>query len=64
VLSKSEGKYLLTFVDDFSQKFLVYILKNKDQVFENFKAWKVLVENQTDKRIKKFRTDNGLDFCS
>ncbi|GKD06180.1 gypsy type transposase, partial [Tanacetum coccineum] len=25
--------------------------------------WKVLIENQTVKKIKKLRTDNGLEFC-
>ena len=29
-----------------------------------FKEWKQLVENQTRKRLKKLRTDNGLEFCN
>jgi transposase InsO family protein len=28
------------------------------------KQWKYLVENQTSRKIKKLRTDNGLDFCN
>ena len=40
------------------------MLKTKDQVFDTFKQWKVLNENQTDKRIKRLRTNNGLEFCS
>nr|GFB88021.1 retrotransposon protein, putative, Ty1-copia subclass [Tanacetum cinerariifolium] len=35
---------------------------NKDDVFPTFKEWKVLIENQTEKKIKKLRTDNGLEF--
>ena len=31
---------------------------------EKFKMWKLLVENQTDKRVKTLRTDNGLEFCN
>ena len=31
-------------------------------MFENFKEWKSLVENQTSKKVKKLRTDNGLEF--
>ena len=40
------------------------MFKTKDQVFDTFKQWKVLIENQTGKRIKRLRTDNGLEFCS
>ena len=29
-----------------------------------FKQWKTLVENQTGKKLKKLRTNNGLEFCS
>ena len=32
-------------------------------MFETFKKWKALVENQTGKKIKRLRTDNGLEFC-
>nr|GEV51674.1 retrovirus-related Pol polyprotein from transposon TNT 1-94 [Tanacetum cinerariifolium] len=35
----------------------------KDEVFPTFKEWKMLIENQTGKKIKKLRTDNGLEFC-
>ena len=42
----------------------MYVLKNKDQVFEKFKELKHLVENQTGQRLKKLRTDNGLEFCN
>jgi len=38
-------------------------LKNKNDVFSNFKKWKALIENQTNKKIKRFRTENGLEFC-
>ncbi|KAK0596509.1 hypothetical protein LWI29_016370 [Acer saccharum] len=42
----------------------MYLLKSKDQAFESFKAWKRLVENQTSKKLKILRTDNGLEFCN
>ena len=41
-----------------------YILKTKDQVVEKFKAWKALVENQSGRKQKTLRTDNGLEFCN
>lgn len=42
----------------------IYFLKTKDEVFQRFSEWKLLVENQTGKRIKYLRTDNGLEFCN
>lgn len=40
----------------------VYFLKNKNEVYERFKDFKALVENQRQKIII-FRTDNGGEFC-
>ena len=42
----------------------IYILKKKSEVFEKFKSWKALVENQYDKKIKILRTDNGGEYTS
>ena len=33
-------------------------------MFSKFKEFKALVENQTNKKIKVLRTDNGGEFCS
>ncbi len=33
-------------------------------MFEKFREWKSLVENQTGRKVKKLRTDNGLEFCN
>ncbi|KAH9671238.1 Integrase catalytic domain-containing protein [Citrus sinensis] len=58
------NSYFLSIIDDFSKRVWVYVLKHKDQVFEKFKEWKSLVENQTGRKMKKLRTDNGLEFCN
>lgn len=58
------SKYFLLFVDDYSRMTYVYFLKTKDETFSCFKKYKSLVENQTGKKIKALRTDNGLEFCS
>lgn len=63
-ISKGGYRYLLTFIDDYSRKVWVYFLKSKYEVLINFKQFKALIENQTGKKIKRFRTDNGLEFCS
>ncbi|KAH9716149.1 Integrase catalytic domain-containing protein [Citrus sinensis] len=58
------NSYFLSIIDDYSRRVWVYVLKHKDQVFSKFKEWKTLVENQTGKKVKKLRTDNGLEFCN
>lgn len=62
VPSNGKSRYMLTFTDDYSRKIWVYFLKHKNETFSMFKKWKALVENQTGKKIKKLRTDNGLEF--
>uniref|UniRef100_A0A803Q806 Integrase catalytic domain-containing protein n=1 Tax=Cannabis sativa TaxID=3483 RepID=A0A803Q806_CANSA len=54
--------YFVTFIDDHSRKVWVYFLKHESEVFEAFKRWKAMVENETGLKIKKFRTDNGGEY--
>jgi Integrase core domain len=61
--SKGNGsRYLLTFIDNFSKNVWVYFLKKKSEVLKVYKEWKTLLENQTGKKIKRLRTNNGLEF--
>ena len=46
------------------ERFGVFFLKTKDQAFEKFVEWKLLAENQTCLKVKKLKTDNGLEFCN
>ena len=39
-------------------------LKAKLEVFERFQEFKTLVENQTGKKIRVLRTDNGGEYNS
>jgi hypothetical protein len=55
--------YFVSFIDDFSRKTWIYFLRKKSEVFEKFKEFKALVENQTDKKNKVLRIDNGGEFC-
>ena len=55
---------MLTIIDDYSRKLWVFFLKNKSDVFATFKDWKILIEKQTGRQVKRLRTDNGLEFCS
>lgn len=64
VQSRGGARYFMSIIDDFSRKVWVHILKSKDQDLETFKSWRVLIENQIGRKIKKIRIDNGLEFCS
>lgn len=56
--------YFVTFVDDFSRRVWVFTMKNKDDVLGIFLKWKAQVENQTGRKIKVLRTDNGGEYKS
>ena len=57
------NQYFILFVDDFSRKMWVYMLKQKRDAFETFKKFKRLVENGIEKHIKTLRTDQRGEFC-
>eukprot|EP00253_Pinus_taeda_P007275 PITA_07275 len=61
--SLGKSVYYVSFIDDISRNTWIYFLKNKSEVFNRFKEFKALVENQTEKKIKVLRTDNGGEFC-
>jgi len=56
--------YYLTFTNDYSRKTWICFLKKKDEVFSWFCHFKALIKNQTEKRIKILRTDNGTEYES
>jgi transposase InsO family protein len=49
---------------DYSRRVFPYFLTHKFDAFDTFKAWKVMVEKQTERKVKILRTDNGMEFCS
>ena len=55
--------YYVSVIDDFSRNKWIYFLRKKFEVFDRFKEFKTLVENQTEKKIKVLRTNNGGEFC-
>jgi hypothetical protein len=46
------ARYFVTFINDFSRKTHVYLLKAKGEVFDKFKAYTALVDNQIGMKIK------------
>jgi hypothetical protein len=57
------ARYFFTFINDFLKKTHVYLLKAKGEVFDKFKAYKALVENQTDMKIKPCDLTMKENFC-
>lgn len=64
IMSLSKSQYFISFVDDSSRKTWIYFMRTKYESFGKFVAWKTLVENQTDRKIKRLSTENGLEFCN
>ena len=62
VLSIKRSSYCLVVIDDFSRFTWVFFLSNKAGVAELIKKFIVLIENQTNNRVKALRTDNGTKF--
>ena len=63
-MSLSGHEYYVTFIDDYSKKTWIYFLKAKGELFSRFQEFKALVENQTGKKIKVLRSDNGGEYTS
>jgi hypothetical protein len=55
--------YYVYIIDDFFWKTWIYFCMKKSKVFEKFKEFKSLVENQTYRKIKVLKTENGREFC-
>jgi hypothetical protein len=56
--------YYVIFIDDYSRKTWLYLLKTKDEVFNKFQEFKAKIENLTNKKIKTLRTNNGGEYTS
>jgi hypothetical protein len=50
------------FIDDATRTTLVYCIQQKYDVFDNSKKWKDLVENETGKKLKCFRSNNVGEY--
>ena len=64
VSSLGGSHYYVAFIDDTTRKVCVYFLRHKFDVFQTFKKWKFLVENETGKKLKYLISNNGGDYYS
>ena len=58
------NKYFVTFIDDSSKNFWVYILRTIDQVFQVFQKFHALIERERGQNLKRLQTDNGGEYTS
>jgi transposase InsO family protein len=58
------ARYFFIFIDDFSRKIWVYVLKSKKEVLARFNKWKTLVEMQSEHVVKVLRTDKDGKYIS
>ena len=54
----------MMFIDDFTRMDWVFFHKEKSEAFNKFKAFKILVENETEAKVKCLRLENGGEFTS
>ena len=64
VKSLGGNNYFVSFIDEFTRKMWIYLIKQKSEVFNIFKKFKLLSEKQSDKVIKVLRTDGGGEYNS
>ncbi|XP_052622444.1 uncharacterized protein LOC128127792 [Lactuca sativa] len=62
VLSINRNSYCLVVIDDFSRFTWVFFPSNKVGVADLIRKFIVLIENQTNNRVKALRTDSGTEF--
>lgn len=60
----AERRYIFVLIDDYTRYMWTILLKNKSEALEKFKRFKLLAEQETQSKIKVFRTDRGGEFMS
>lgn len=60
-----DGKrYFLTFIDDYTHFTVVYLMKNKSEMFEYFKNFEATVTTKFETKISSLCCDNGSEYFS
>jgi hypothetical protein len=60
--SDGRYKYYMSFIDDFSKFTLIYLLKNRFEVFQWFHEFQALFEHLFDRKIIAMQTDWGGEY--
>ena len=60
--SFGKEKYFITFIDDFSHYYYIYLLHDKSQAVDALEVYIIEVERQLDKRVKIIRSYRGGEY--
>jgi len=63
-LTRNGKRYFITFIDDCFDYTFVYLMKHKSDALDMFKEFVTEIENQFNKKIKRFRSDRGTKYNS
>lgn len=55
-------QYFIMLIDDFSSYGYIYLIHEKSESLDIFKAFKVEVKNQLNKKIKSDKYDRGIEY--
>jgi len=62
--SYNDFNYYVTFMDDYSRRCWIYLIKNKSDVYNAFIKFHKLMNNTTIFTIKTLKTDNGIEYTN
>lgn len=61
-ISSGGNRYFITFIDDYSRKFWVYMLKEKSAAFDTFVQFKAQVELDSERKLKTLGLIEGANI--
>ena len=64
VQTRGDKRYFITFIDDCTRFYYLYLMRGKDEAIEKFKIFKSEGENQLKKKIKVLRSDRVGEYKS
>jgi hypothetical protein len=64
ILTRAAKNYFISFIDDATRYCQPYLIKMKDEALNCSKIYKVEVENQLERKIKRVRSDRGGEYLS
>ena len=57
--SYNNFNYYITFLDDYSKKYWIYLIKNKSDVYNAFVKFIKNISNTTSYKVINIKSDNG-----
>jgi transposase InsO family protein len=64
ILNRAGKKCFISFIDDATRYYQLYLVKTKDEALNCFKIYKAEVENYLERKIKRVRSDRGGEYLS